>query len=273
MASPLQMYFLEQLKADREMRAVLRQAALSAAARIDEASERGVGAKIRAGQLSLMLSHLRNDQFDLWTREIGPLIERYFPGIARVAERAAQSFDRLLNTRIGDRHADILRRSIQTQSAAGFALDNARRSRELSRRVYRNADLLSGRVERSIRASIIQGDSAREIAKEVRQFINPSTPGGVSYAAMRLGRTELNNAFHERQVRGAENRPWVKKIIWNLSGSHPKQDICNVLAQAGPYLPQEVPDKPHPQCFCYMTYELISDDDAIRMALELSKAA
>jgi hypothetical protein len=94
----------------------------------------------------------------------------------------------------------------------------------------------------------------------VYQYVSPTTPGGESYAAMRLARTEINNAFHERQLAGA-NRPGVTGVQWNLSGSHRVPDQCNLFAQRdshnkgpGVFPVGKVPDKPHPQCFCFLTY-------------------
>jgi hypothetical protein len=58
---------------------------------------------------------------------------------------------------------------------------------------------------------------------------------------------------------------------WNLSGSHPEPDECNEYAEqshmpngeAGLWLPEEVPLKPHPNCLCYVTPENVSRDQFI----------
>lgn len=106
-------------------------------------------------------------------------------------------------------------------------------------------------------------------------MIDPGTPGGVSYAAKRLARTELNNAFHTTQRESAEVNPWVLGVKWNLSRSHPVEDICDVLARGhsrgkprGVYLPGELPNKAHPQCLCYTTNEMMEEDDFINSVLE-----
>jgi hypothetical protein len=113
--------------------------------------------------------------------------------------------------------------------------------------------------------------SAKEIAKQVFRFIDPETPGGASYAALRLGRTELNNAFHTNSIKQAQAMPWVEGVKWNLSGSHPRPDECNEYAEdthyrggdGGVFLPQDVPPKPHPNCLCFTTTETQSDEDFI----------
>jgi hypothetical protein len=127
-------------------------------------------------------------------------------------------------------------------------------------------------VEGIINESLLSGRSAREIASLVHKYINPRTPGGASYAAMRLGRTELNNAFHTTSIRMATDDPFVDRMRWNLSGSHPRPDICNELASAvnrsgwepGEYSVGQIPGKPHPQCLCFTTTIPISEEAFLR---------
>jgi hypothetical protein len=133
--------------------------------------------------------------------------------------------------------------------------------------VYRTSQLANGFVDRAVNRVILQGGSWQDIAKEVKPMINPATPGGVSYAAKRLGRTELNNAFHTTQQASAEVNPFVTALRWNLSLSHAKLDRCDELAKghsrnkaSGLYVPSDLPVKPHPQCLCYTTNEMMSED-------------
>lgn len=266
----LQAYLRVQSKADRELKAVLRQAAIDAAARI-QAQGRGVGGQVRAAQLTLLLARIRDDEQDLWVNQIQSIIERYYPLAADAADQAASFLDTVLRNAVGTSRADALLSGLQIQSRLGRRLDMARRARTLSKRVHNNAALMSGRIERTIRAHIVGGSvNARELAGTVRKFISPATPGGVSYAAMRLARTEINNTFHDRAIQNGQDRPWVQAMKWNLSGSHPQPDICNELADGhsdglgrGLYKADEVPEKPHPQCFCYMTYDLMSESEMV----------
>jgi hypothetical protein len=100
--------------------------------------------------------------------------------------------------------------------------------------------------------------SAKEFAASISGLLRQGT--AVNYNAMRLARTEMNNAFHFTQIRYTREMPWVDGYSWNLSGSHPSVDICNTMATAnhdgigrGVYKKGNVPGKPHPQCFCYLT--------------------
>jgi hypothetical protein len=139
--------------------------------------------------------------------------------------------------------------------------------------VYRNIDLLNKRIDRTIRAHIVTGQvNSKDLARSVKSFIDPNVRGGVSYAAMRLARSEINNAFHDRSTANAQDKPWVQSMKWNLSLSHTGKDACDLLAEghskgqsAGLYLPTEIPEKPHPQCLCYTTYELISESAMVNM--------
>lgn len=129
----------------------------------------------------------------------------------------------------------------------------------LSQKVYRNRALSQGQVDRVINSGLILGKSAREIATDVKRFIDPRTPGGASYAAMRLGRTEVQNAMHTANIKGYQEKPWIETVMWRLSGSHDHPDLCNEYAQssnfkggdAGEWRVADIPAKPHPNCLCY----------------------
>lgn len=129
----------------------------------------------------------------------------------------------------------------------------------LSQRVYRNSQATVLQVGRIIDRALALQLGHRELATQVRRFISPRTPGGVSYAAQRLARTEINNAHHDTTIRLSKDRPWVNGYKWNLSGSHPRPDICNEYAGedhdnlgAGVFAKANIPSKPHPQCLCYL---------------------
>lgn len=133
---------------------------------------------------------------------------------------------------------------------------------ELSARVYRNYQLATGRIDRLINSAIARSLGSRELAREVRGFILPNTPGGVSYAAKRLARTEINNSFHSMTTSYYEGNPLVDTMVWNLSRSHGRSDACDGLV--GKYRTEDVPSKPHPQCFCYVTPEPLDERAVLR---------
>lgn len=131
----------------------------------------------------------------------------------------------------------------------------------LSQRIWRDSERSRVGLDNAINSGLLLGKSAREISKDVSGFLRPNVPGGASYAAMRLGRTEVLNAYHTTSINNYKKTPWVNRVKWNLSGSHPKPDECNEFADnTDGYLPLEVPDKPHPQCLCYITPMVIPLD-------------
>ncbi|AYN57957.1 head maturation protease [Mycobacterium phage Fowlmouth] len=134
--------------------------------------------------------------------------------------------------------------------------------RPLSEKVYRTKALADGRVSRVINSALARGASAEQLAKDVVSLINPDVPGGVSYAAMRLGRTEINNAFHAQAINEAQDQPWVSQMRWHLSKRHEDDpgDACEDYAIIGLFNKSEVPPKPHPNCRCFVTPEVDSDD-------------
>lgn len=245
---PLRRYVRNQRVVDAEMRRALLAAANDAKrllAKMDPDS-------VRAAQLQLQQLQLR-----LWAR-IGTIINDGIATNARITAQVNLLFTDELLRRLGVKSSAEFRRSMIAQAENTIRNYLARQNlgMTLSERVYRNGEVASGRIDRVIDNGLLRGASAREIARDVAGLINPNTPGGVSYSAMRLGRTELNNSFHQASKEGYEANPFVNKVEWSLSSSHPRPDECDDLV--GKYAPDQVPDKPHPQCFCYITPSVMS---------------
>jgi hypothetical protein len=140
------------------------------------------------------------------------------------------------------------------------ALSNVTNSSQpLSARVYRTQFLANNWVKNQVTKSILLGDSASDIANKVKESIDPSTSGGVSYAAMRLGRTELNNAFHATAITMSQDRPWITGMEWFTSRTHDDDptEVCTQL-KGQIFDTDKVPEKPHPQCRCYVAPTLES---------------
>jgi hypothetical protein len=270
---PLIRYLTTQSKLDRELALLLNNAARDTELKIAR-----LGPSIRADQLTIVLRDLRRIQNELWVRGVGPAIDGSLSDAEKAADLAANSLDAYLRQTIGSRLANELISGFEGTVQRGIELVNISPRLELSEKVYRNEALSNRTVQRIVQQGIIRGFSAKEIARDVAHLIKPSTPGGVSYAAMRLGRTELNNAFHARQIAEAD-RPWVQGVKWNRSKSHPKRDICDTYADhneglgRGVWEKGSVPDKPHPHCFCYMTYEVMNEQEALQLILNGGRRA
>jgi len=253
---PFRAYRGVQRKYDAALAAELERTARRIRARINRLPA-GIGGEVRHAQLTLVLR-----QIDVLLRAMfgGPVLDMIQAGrkaAAQAAQDAVETITAVAYTALPEAVAEALVDGLDATAASGIESLFARVPRQLSARVYRTASLASGSVHKLIREGLVSGLSARELATSVYRHISPTTPGGVSYAAMRLARTEINNAFHERQIEAA-NRPGVKAVQWNLSSSHKVPDKCNVYAAHKPYAPDDVPDKPHPQCFCYLTYVVMN---------------
>lgn len=232
--------------------------------------KQGAGADLTRAQLTAIRAQLRVVQRELFV-ELGREIRGSRIAIADAATDAGSLVDRMMFDHAGQRLPEELveaqrsfaRATVDTYFARGES------AVPLSERVYKTKALADGLVDRMVNRMLLQGASWRELQAAVRGMIDPNTPGGVSYAAKRLARTEINNAFHQSQIKLAEQNPWVEGQKWNLSRQHPKADQCDVNANEphmpdglpGVYPKRDVPRKPHPQCYCYLTPVTIDEDE------------
>lgn len=253
---------------DREIAAILRDAAKEAEKIIANNVSDSVSARVRRAQYRIALSQLTQLSAEMWG-SITPAIQR---GIDRAIEEGIKGIIDL-DTILADAVADnTLRNSVirGAERAADTVRSRLINDIRLSPKVYRTRALSQGWVAKAVNRGLALGQSADEIARSVRHMINPNTPGGVSYAAKRLARTEINNAFHTSTIRLAADDPWTAGFKWVLSDSHPRPDPCNPLAEddhdglgAGIFLPKNVPGKPHPQCLCYLLVIHVPEDEFI----------
>jgi hypothetical protein len=230
------------------------------------------GSKVKAAQLRLVLKELRVAQSALW----GDLGASLHTGVGKAALAGADVAQGVL--------AEVFRKNgvvmpalaaaYEQQAKAGIdaILAKAKNGIPLSRSVYKAQALATGLVDRKVSQGLLLGNNAKTIAKSVKDLILPTTAGGVSYAAHRLARTEINHAYQTSQAARYETEPWTKAMRWNLSKSHPKPDVCNVNAEAlgpqgpGTYAFGSKPDS-HPNCMCYQTAVQVSPDDFVEAFL------
>lgn len=267
---PLKLYLRGERIAEIGIIDALRDAMADAQRRINKLeTKHGLGSIVRRAQLAIIRRELRSVSNELF-RAVGKSVRAASPAVADAASEAERVLQALLFQAAGKRAPEPLveaqrayaRRTVATYLARGQNGIN------LSQRVYRTRELSNGFVDRAVNRVVLQGGSWQDIAKNVTPLINPDSPGGVSFAAKRLGRTELNNAFHTTQKASAEINPFVEALRWNLSMSHAKADSCDLLAQGhsrgkrvGLYVPSDLPAKPHPQCLCYTTNEMMDEDE------------
>lgn len=265
-------YIRVQSLTDSQLRKLLNETASEAARLIRSyESQLTISAAVRRLQLRLAAEQLR-----MWI-DIEDHIKDGMNDSATVAARLATQFDRQYLENLGIDVRAWERSLIETaKRGVNSLISRDENGISLSRKIYKNRQLASGRIDSIISRDLLLGKNAKEIARDVSGFIRPDVPGGVSYAAFRLGRTELNNAFHRTSTRSYEETPWIETVRWNISGSHPKPDICDDYAkkihfkggQPGQFNPSDVPTKPHPQCLCYIEPETITDQEFISSYLK-----
>lgn len=267
--NPVKLYLRGEQATIEEIVRDLQDAAAEAQRRINKLETKyGIGARVERAQLNLVKKELHIVQRQFWLL-VGKRIRAAPARIAEAAALAEEQIEQVLFRALGQDVPDEL---LSAQRAYAEATVNTYLARgengiSLSERVYRTEKLSNGLVDRAINREILLGRNWQDLAKAVRPMIDPNTPGGVSYAAKRLARTELNNAFHTAQKNLAAANPWVEAQTWNLSRSHRVPDRCDELARGhskgmppGSYAIGEVPSKPHPQCLCYLGEEVVSED-------------
>lgn len=222
---------------------------------------------VRIEQLKTIQRNMLREQAKIWAK-LGDVIRaRRLEAVAQAIQLGSAIDTTLLGAVGREEDARALKRSLVAgaEQTMNTALTRMVVAVPLSQRIYTNRVWMDGRIQRLINSAILRGLSAREFAKEARNWFNPDTPGGVRYAALRLARTEINNAFHATSILQAQEKPWIASMKWHLSRSHPKADTCDLYAKGGKegdgvYAKNDVPRKPHPQCLCFVTPTPVDED-------------
>jgi len=268
----LSRYIAVQNRSDKELKDVLIQAAEDAFnLSLTLASKETFSASAKSAQLRILTKELTKILKEVFDEELTIIKD----GQSRAAIAAVDAFaetDRRFLSAVFSEAASGTGSSVKAfiagqKQSASFGVANAisrinKTDRPLSARVYDSRRLANRWVQNTASRLILRNASAKEIATEVRKAIKPNVPGGPAYAAMRLARTEINNAFHATSISLAEDRPWVEGMIWHLSKTHEDTDtqikeICERYAGTN-FAIATVPAKPHPQCRCFVTPALES---------------
>lgn len=279
--TPLITYLRIQQATDRQVLAALRVSAGAVSSELRRLqAQSGAGAAMRREQV-LRSQVAINRELETLYRRVGDVVKASAADAAAAgAETILRESEGLLRSVLSASDYDYLMRSARASAAQSLEVLRQRVSGSsyvpLAESVWGNQRWANSSVNNMVNAALARGASAAELAKEVRAFVNPNTPGGVRYASMRLARTELNNAFHAAQVKQAQEEPWTTAVRWHLSGSHPVPDECNDYAErehfdggeAGLWKPSEVPAKPHPNCLCYTTPETLTPEQFIKQYMK-----
>lgn len=264
---PLQAYLRVERNAEQRLNSMLRQAATDIERDIRQLVGRGnIGSVVRLDQLRLVQKDILERHAELM-QQIGRTVESERLTAAADAIRVTRLYDGEIFRAAGlsDEFIDAYQASavLTSKQAVEGAMQRllGKSYVPLAESVYRAEQWSAGIVDRFVDSALARGLTWVEFAKGVKDMIRPDVPGGVSYAAKRLARTEINNAAHAQSKEQYDKNPMVESVKWHLSGSHPTPDECNEYAESqhfkgggqGDYMPNDVPSKPHPQCLCFIT--------------------
>jgi len=179
---------------------------------------------------------------------------------------------------------------------------NAARSRQydgrnLSDRLWNLENGGKEKINQRLLQAITNKESAVSLAKDLEQYLKPDVKGtrwshsrlykmtskgraiskkgltsikpgmastkGMSYNALRLARNEVQQIHWDTYKQTTETMPWVEEYSWMLGSGHPRQDVCDGLASSGPYKKGSVPNRPHPQCYCWLRVVMMDKDKFI----------
>ncbi len=160
----------------------------------------------------------------------------------------------------------------------------------LSDRVWKHADEAAQKIQNQIALNLRLGNSALSTAKQIqatseqvikipkylqkqidllkdtniaKSVIDDYVKKTLHYNAMRVARTEINNAWKGSYKEKMDQLDFVENVKWNLSRSHKDPCVCETYASqdlyglgSGVYPKNAVPHdglSAHPNCLCNIT--------------------
>lgn len=243
-----------------ELAKILNQSAHEAHSLVGQNLLKGtISGQMRAKQLEAAMKGMGSLSNSMWGK-IGALTQQGIYGAADLSVNQALDRDYLLGMPFKAIQMYEEEMFFSAYQSAEDIISRRTNGFKLSERIYRNGQATVMQVGQIVEQGLALQMSAKEIAARVRGHFDPGVPGGSSYAANRLARTEINNAHHDTTIRLTKDQPWVLGYKWNLSGSHPRPDECNEFAEGdhdnmgpGVFSKGNVPSKPHPMCLCYVS--------------------
>lgn len=134
----------------------------------------------------------------------------------------------------------------------------------LSRAVWEIRDAQAKQIRRTVATGIASGRASSSISSDIKQFTVmggqprmiatfPTGAGVYRTAyknALRLARTETNNAYHEAEIEYATRKGYQK--MWVVAIGKRDEDECDILG-GQIFDPEDVPPLPHPNCSCSLS--------------------
>ena len=225
-----------------------------------------VSSRVRRAQLEASRAAMQGKLSTLFEKVGNTVAAGKYAAAGAAADYLADAADIFKKAGLTAKEIEVIKDSMRAMAAVNIEHLESRLKLSripLSDKVWGTEKLVHDRLDYLINTHIARGTSASELAKAVRQFVDPASPGGVQYAARRLARTELNNAFHATTILIGSESPFIDGFEWKLSGSHPEGDECDDYAAVDVWAAKDVPRKPHPNCLCYLIEKMPSPDEFI----------
>lgn len=191
-------------------------------------------------------------------------MRRQITASVRAGESVTRVAERLLD--VGDPRVELPRHVRALRDAAKFPrhpkLSNVY-EREVAR-WERRIDRLGQGAAREAGAFTVRS-ATQQLVKDLRrarpdqvdEIVNRWVLDRARYQARVVARSEAVEAYRDAYRKAHDEKEYVVGYRWVLSGSHPRPDICDVLAAqdleglgAGGYKVGEVPATPHPSDLC-----------------------
>lgn len=144
----------------------------------------------------------------------------------------------------------------------------------LSQRIWNQQEDVKKSLERALSTGIEKGMSAVKLSKRVSQYLNDYPllakdykkkygraidVSGCEYRSVRLARNEINMAYRAAEQERWRNLDFIKGIEIRTSGSHPREDMCDLLAGK---FPKGFPWSGwHVNCMCYAVPIVMSEEE------------
>lgn len=199
-----------------------------------------LGAAKAAGvELSVSFNDIPERALNVMMAKRGLQSKNYKTLINRGLQSAAEDVDRFI------------------QSAIGRGTSSKRASRQLAAMLTHNDPEVLKQVQTIHEKPNLLKKTLETSGISQREYKSMST---LLYDTRRIMVTETISAYREADILSATRSPVVHASRWQLSGNHPKPDVCNLYAGqdqfglgAGVYPSRNVPSSPHPYCSCYIT--------------------
>lgn len=200
-----------------------------------------------------------------WDRELGTEMAREVQGgirskqgilgIAKKIEKLDAGYEAKLPKYLQE--VEELARQGKLKELRGVTKAYAARARRTLGEMQANGTLKASKYSLRSATQKYLRDIAKAGPEGVDRVVKEYVTERAAYQARLIARTEATNAFRRSYVEQSKNKPGVVGYRWTLSGRHPVEDECDILAEAnqhglgpGVFPADKIPQHPHPNCIC-----------------------